>query len=191
MMDVFTAIKERRSCRNFSSEPVSEETIEKILAAAIWAPSPLNSQPWQFIVVTNKEVKEKIIAEAERCRKWAIETSGWEWLEKYKVGFLQSVPVMIVVVGDPKKSGVDQFQEEGPIGYQQACAAAIQNMQLAAHALGLGSLWFTFFDKKPMREILGIDAEKTPLAIVCLGKPAGEPLQMGRKDLEKKATYIR
>jgi nitroreductase len=190
-MDVFTAIKERRSCRNFSPELVSNETIEKILEAGIWAPSPLNAQPWQFIVVTNKAVKEKIISEAERCRKWAIEASGWEWLEKYKVDFLQSVPVMVVVVGDPKKSGVDQFQEEGSVGYKQACAAAIQNMNLAAHALGIGSLWFTFFDKKPMREILDIAAEKTPLALLCLGKPAGEPLQMGRKELEKKTTYIR
>lgn len=190
-MDVFTAIKERRSCRNFSPEPVSDETIEKILEAGMWAPSPLNAQPWQFIVITNKAVKEKIISEAERCRKWAIETSGWDWLEKYKVDFLQSVPVMVVVVGDPKKSGVDQFQEEGSVGYKQACAAAIQNMNLAAHALGIGSLWFTFFDKKPMREILDIAAEKTPLALLCLGKPAGEPLQMGRKELEKKTTYIR
>ncbi len=190
-MDVFTAIKERRSCRNFSPDPVSEETIQKILEAAVWAPSPLNTQPWQFIVVTSEEVKGKIIAEAERCRQWAIKASGWGWLEKYKVDFLKSVPAMIVVVGDPKGSGVDQFQEEGPIGYQQACAAAIQNMHLAAHALGLGTLWFTFFDKKAMREILGIEAEKKPLAVVCLGKAAGEAMQMGRKELEKKVKYVR
>ncbi len=190
-MDVFTAIKERRSCRNFSPDPVSEETIEQILEAGIWAPSPLNSQPWQFVVITNEDVKGKIISEADRCRKWAIEASGWGWLEKYKMDFLKSVPVMIVVVGDPKGSGVDQFQEEGSMGYQQACAAAMQNMHLAAHALGLGSLWFTFFDKKPLREILDIDAEKAPLAVICLGKPAGEAQQMGRKELEKKVKYIR
>ena len=136
-------------------------------------------------------MKEKIYSEAERCREWALEKSGWKWLGGYKTDFLKSAPVIIAVIGDPKKTGVDMFQEEGKVGYQHACAAAIQNMHLAAHALNLGSLWFTFFDKKPMREILGIDAEKTPLAIVCVGKPAGEPLQMGRKDLEKKATYIR
>jgi nitroreductase len=190
-MDLFTAIKERRSCRNYSPEPVGEEIIEKILEAGMWAPSPMNAQPWQFIVITNKEVKEKIISEAERCVKWAIETSGWEWLQKYQVDFLHSVPVMVLVVGDPKKSGVDSFQEEGPLGYLQACAGAIQNMHLAAYALGLGSLWFTFFDKQPIRDILGIDAEKTPLALVCLGKPAGEPFKMGRKELEKKVTYVR
>ena len=190
-MDVFTAIKERRSCRNFLPEPVSEDTIEKILEAAIWAPSPLNLQPWEFIVVTKKEVKEKLFSEAERCRKWALEKSGWKWLESYQVDFVQSAPVIVAVIGNPKKSGVDMFLEEGGVGYQHGCAAAIQNMHLAAHALGLSSLWFTFFDKKAMREILGIDPEKMPLALVCLGKAGGEIPQTPRKDVKEKTTYIR
>ncbi|RLB05568.1 MAG: nitroreductase [Deltaproteobacteria bacterium] len=190
-MDVFTAIKERRSCRNFSSEPVSEEALERILEAANWAPSPLNSQPWEFIVVTNKEVKAKIFSEAERCRKWVFEKSGWKWLEPYRVDFLQSAPVIVAVVGDPAKTGVDMFLEEGGVGYQHACAAAIQNMHLAAYALGLGSLWFTFFDKKALREILGIDPGKTPLALICIGKAKGELLSTPRKDVREKITYIR
>ncbi len=190
-MDVFTAMKERRSCRNYSPEPVSEETIEKILEAAVWAPSPANAQPWEFVVVTNKEVKEKIFAESERCRNWALEESGWKWLGGYKVDFLKTAPVIIVVIGDPKKTGVDMFQKEGSVAYQHACAAATQNLTLAAHALDLGSLWFTFFDKKELREILGIDPEKTPLAIVCLGKAGGEPDQTPRKDVNKKTTYLR
>jgi 5,6-dimethylbenzimidazole synthase len=169
-MDLFTAMKERRSCRNFMSDPVDEATIEKILESATWAPSPLNSQPWEFIVVTNKEIKEKIFSEGERCRTWALEKSGWKWLGSYPLDFLRSSPVIIAVVGDPKKSGVDMFTEEGPMGYQAACAAAIQNIHLAAYALGLSSLWFTLFDKKAIREILGIVPEKTPLALICLGK---------------------
>ena len=190
-MDVFTAIKERRSCRNFLSEPVSEDAIERILGAAIWAPSPLNLQPWEFIVVTKTEVKEKLFSEAERCRKWGLEKSGWKWLESYKVDFLQSAPVIIAVIGDPKKTGLDMFLEDGGVGYQHACAAAIQNIHLAAHALGLNSLWFTLFDKAAMREILGIDPAKTPLALVCLGKAGGELLQTRRKDVKEKTTYIR
>ncbi len=59
-MDLYTAIKERRSCRNFLPDPIDQNTIEKILEAATWAPSPLNSQPWEFLVITNNEVKEKI-----------------------------------------------------------------------------------------------------------------------------------
>ena len=189
-MDIFEAIKERRSCRKFLPESISEEVIEKILEAATWAPSPLNTQPWEFVVVTNEEMKEKIFSEADRCRKWAIEKSGWKWLEKYQLNFLKTAPVIVAVVGDPKKTGLDMFQKEGGVGYQHACAAAIQNMHLAAHALGLGSLWFTLFDKKPMREILGAAPKKTPLGLVCIGKADGEPPRTSRKDVNEKTTFI-
>jgi len=189
-MDVFVAMKERRSCRGFTAEPIEKDVIERIIEAGTWAPSPLNTQPWEFIVITNKEIKEKIYNEAERCRKWALETSGWKWLDSYKVTFLQQAPVIIAVVGDPKKTGVDMFMEEGNIGYQAACAAAIQNMHLAAHSLGLGSLWFTLFDKKEVRKILNIDQTKTPITLVCLGKKAQEPQPMPRKNVKDKITYI-
>jgi len=190
-MDVFAAMQGRRSCRDFATKPLGDDVIEKILEAGTWAPSPLNTQPWEFIVITNKEVKDKIFAEAERCRKWALEKSGWKWLDSYKVSFLQQAPVLIAVVGDPKRTGVDMFMEEGNVGYQAACAAAIQNIHLAAHALGFGSLWFTLFDKNAIREILNIDAMKTPVALICLGKKASEPQVMPRKHVKEKITYIR
>ncbi len=190
-MDLVSAMKERRSCRNFLPEPVAEAVIERLLEAASWAPSPLNSQPWEFIVITNPEAKARIFSEGERCRKWALEKSGWKWLGAYSIEFLKSVPVIIAVIGDPKKSGVDMFAEEGPMGYQAACAAAVQNMQLAAHAHSLGSLWFTLFDKKVLREILGIVPEKMPLALVCLGKPEFPPASTPRRDILEKTTYIR
>lgn len=190
-MELFTAIKGRRSCRNFSPDPISEETIEKILEAAVWAPSPLNSQPWEFMVITNQGTKEKIFSEADRCRKWALEKSGWKWLGPYQLDFLKSVPVLIAIVGDPKKTGVDMFMEEGYGGYQAACAAAIQNIHLAAHSFGLGSLWFTLFDRKAMREILSIPQEKTPLALICLGNPSSPLSPVPRKVVKEKTTYIR
>lgn len=190
-MDIFEAIRERRSCRDYQPEPVSEEDIDKILEAGSWAPSPLNMQGWQFIVVTNQETKEKIFREADRCRQWALEKSGWKWLGGYNLDFLKSVPVIIAVVGDPKKTGVDMFMEDGSTGYQYACAAAIQNMHLAAHAMGLSSLWFTFYDKSNLREILDIDAEKTPISLVCIGRSAGDPQKAPRKDVKEKTIYIR
>lgn len=190
-MDLFEAIKERRSCRNFLPEPVEEATIETILEAATWAPSPLNSQPWEFVVITNQEVKEKIYAEGERCRIWALEKSGWKWLGSYNLDFLRLAPVLIAVVGDPKKTGVDMFMEEGNMAYLAACAAATQNIHLAAHCLGFGTLWFTLFDKKAIREILGIDPGKTPLALVCLGKAGTAPTPTPRKGVKERITYIR
>ena len=190
-MDIITAIKERRSCRDFSPEALEDPLVDDLLEAAAWAPSPLNSQPWEFVVISANGKKQEILSEAERCHLWAVETSGWKWLSGYRMDFLTQAPVIIAVVGDPKKTGVDMFQEEGTVAYQHACAAAIQNLQLAAHAQGVGSLWFTFFDKTRMRKILDIGEEKTPLALVCLGRPAGTPASVPRKDVKKKTRYIR
>ena len=190
-MDVYTAIKERKSCRNFLPDVIDNEMIDKIIEAGVQAPSPLNIQPWNFIVITNNEVKEKIHAEAQRCKKWAVKASGWKWLETYSVDFLKSTPVIIAVTGDTRKSGVDEFQEGGPLAYQHACAAAIQNMLLVVHALGLGSLWFTLFDKNHIKDLLKIDENKTPLALICIGKAAKEVPKTARKEIAKKTTYIR
>lgn len=189
-MDLFTALKERKSCRDFLTDPIHDETIEKILKAAASAPSPLNMQPWQFIVIRNQKVREKIYKEAEQCRQWALEKSGWKWLNGYKTEFLKSAPVIIAVTGDPKKTGVDMYMDDGQTGYQHACAAAIQNMLLAAQSLGLGSLWFTFYHKKAIKEILEIKEEQTLIALVCLGKPASEPTLMPRKDVKEKTIFI-
>ena len=190
-MDIFSIIKERRSCRAFLPEPIPEETIAIILEAAVWAPSPMNAQPWEFIVITNQETKKTIFSEAETLKKDLLQKSGWKWLGQYNVDFLLSAPVLVAVVGDPDKTGADKFVEGGKKAYQHACAAAVQNMLLAAHALGLGSLWFTLFDAEVMRNILGVQSGKVPLAVVCLGKPSGEPLQVHRKDASEKTKFIR
>lgn len=190
-MDLFEAIKGRRSCRNYLPEAIDDTVIESILEAGTWAPSPLNTQPWEFVVITSSDVKEKIFSEADSCRKWALEKSGWKWLDSYQVDFLKQAPVVIAVVGDPKKTGVDMFMEEGTVGYQAACAAAIQNIHLVAHSFGLGTLWFTLFDKKALRSILEISDEKTPVALVLLGKPGASPTAMPRKNIKDKTRYIR
>ncbi|WP_319405454.1 nitroreductase family protein [uncultured Desulfosarcina sp.] len=189
-MDLFSAIETRTSCRQFLPEAVDRETIDRILAAGVRAPSPLNSQPWQFIVIRAPAIRQAIHAEAQRCIAWAIEQSGWKWLSKYKTDFLLQAPVLVAVVGDPKKTGMDMFQEEGTVGYQLACAAAIQNMLLAAHALNLGSLFFTLFDKNQLRRILDIPKEKTPLALVCIGKPKDPQNPAPRKDSKEKTVYL-
>jgi nitroreductase len=190
-MDLFAAIKERRSCRSFLSDPLEESVIEKIIEAGTWAPSPMNAQPWEFVVITNPEMRGKLYEEGERCRQWALETSGWKWLDKYRVEFLKAAPVLVVIAGDPRKTGVDQFLEGGSAGYQYACAAAAQNMMLAARALGIGSLWYTLFDKNRVSQVLSLAPEKKPLSIICLGKPAGEPAPVGRKPVPERMVFIR
>ena len=189
-MDLFSAIETRTSCREFLEDPIEKPTIQKILEAGARAPSPLNTQPWQFIVITGQAKKQVIFEEAERCRAWAIEQSGWKWLGSYKTDFLLQAPVLVAVVGDPKKSGMDTFQEEGTVGYLLACAAAIQNMLLAAHALDLGSLFYTMFDKAHLRRILDIPDDKTPVALVCIGKPAGPMKPVPRKSIDEKTVFV-
>jgi nitroreductase len=189
-MELFEAIRNRRSCRQFLPEPIEEPTIRQILEAASWAPSPLNGQPWEFIVITGTETKTALRKAAEKCHRWALEKSGWKWLDGYRMDFLTQAPVLIAVVGDPRKTGVDMFQEEGTVAYQHACAAAIQNMLLAAHAAGIGTLWFTFFEKTDVRRILGIPPEKTPLALICAGRPARDTAPIPRKDVRTKTTYL-
>ena len=136
-MDIFTAIRERRSCRSFLPDPISDEVMEKILEAAVWAPSAANNQPWEFIIITNKSVKKDISSESEKCRKILFEKSGWKWVDKYRINFLEEAPVIIAVIGDPRKTGADMFLEGGGLAYRDGCAAAIQNLLLAAHALEL------------------------------------------------------
>ena len=189
-MDILTAIKERRSCRSFSDEPVANDVIEIILDAATWAPSPLNAQPWSFVVITSNDKKNEIFVEAERSSEDAIQKSNWGWLGKYNVDFLMSAPAIIAVAGDPKKSGVDQFMEGGARAYEHACAAAVQNMMLTAHTLGLGSVWFTLFDRNKLQGILDLGPDEVPLALVCLGKAAADPAIIPRKDFRDKTTYL-
>jgi nitroreductase len=190
-MDVLTAIKERRSCRKFHPEAVSDADVEKILEAGNWAPSPANQQPWEFVVITNAGIKERNFTESEVCKKKLFERSGWKWLEKFPIDFVKEAPVIIAVVGDPKKSGADMFLDEGTgRGYLEGCSAAAQNMMLAAHALGLGTLWFSLFEAAAVRQILRLDAGKDPVALLCIGKPVSSGATK-RKDFREKTTYLR
>jgi len=190
-MDVFEAIKGRRSCRKFSPEPIAEDELNLILEAATWAPSAANNQPWEFIVVSSGDIKQKIFREAQERKQELFEKSKWKWLDRYQVGFVLEAPIILAVVGDPKKAGADQFLEGRGESYAHGCVAAIQNILLSAHALGLGSLWFTVFDKRALREILKIEEGKDPIALICLGKAAADPLKTPRVAVKDKVRYLK
>ena len=143
-MGVLKAIKERRSCRKFVTEPISDDLIDKILEAATLAPSAANNQPWEFIVITNNEIKQRIHFESLICKKKIFAMSGWKWVDKYKADFPLEAPVIIAVIGDPKKIGAHQFLKGTETVYQPACAAAIQNMLLVAESMDIGSCWIGF-----------------------------------------------
>jgi nitroreductase len=83
------------------------------------------------------------------------------------------------------------FLEGGGLAYRDGCAAAIQNLLLAARALELGTLWFTLFDKEAIRRILNLDPAKEPLALICLGKAGAKPAPPPRKGVAEKTVYLR
>ena len=158
-MEVFEAIKGRRSIRKYTKDSVPEDLIVKILEAGRWAPSAGNSQPWSFIVLRDEDVRRKV-AEATTYGK-----------------FLADAPLGIAVVIDPRAS--THPVEDGAI--------ATQNMLLAAHALGLGACWIGFYNsiyKGRVKEILGIPEDKRLLSIVSIGFPAESPTKT-RKELGK------
>ncbi|RLI30265.1 MAG: nitroreductase family protein [Candidatus Hecatellales archaeon] len=164
-MEVFEAIYGRRSIRSFRREPIPKEYLTKILDAARWAPSAGNVQPWEFIVVTDGKLKEALARAA---------------LNQY---FTAEAPVAIVVCADLEKA----YQSYGVRGETLYClqdtAAAVQNMLLAAYALGLGSCWVGAFNEEAVSRILGIPEGYRPVAIVPLGFPAESPGPRPRRSL--------
>jgi nitroreductase len=115
-MELLEAIHTRRSIRKYRGQPVSEETVRTILAAAMMAPSAGNVQPWHFIVVTAPEKMARV-----------------KDVHPY-VGMAPKAPLGILVCGDLRL-------EKFPGFWVQDCSAAMQNLLLAAHAQGLGAVW--------------------------------------------------
>ncbi|MEM1678821.1 MAG: nitroreductase family protein [Ignisphaera sp.] len=158
-------LRTRRSIRRYREEPVPMDLIYKILDTARYAPSARNMQPWEFIVVTDKEVKDRL-------------AGVYSWPQP-----IRGAPVGVVVVCDSKLS---------PYTYQQDCANVINYIMLAAHAYGLGTVWQGLLkdeEKLQVQQILNIPREKIPIAIIALGWPAEKPEARPRKPLEE-ITYI-
>ena len=170
-MDVFEAIKTRRSIRTFTEEEVSEEEIEKILDAARWAPSAGNIQPWIFIVVRDPKRKRRLSEAA---------------LNQL---FIEEAPVVIVVCADQERSGRVYGRRGIDLYCIQDTAAAIQNLLLAAHALGLGACWVGAFNEDAVGHALNIPAGVRPVAIIPIGRPAIKPGAVFKRSLNEIVRY--
>ncbi|UCH19730.1 MAG: nitroreductase family protein [Deltaproteobacteria bacterium] len=172
-MEFKELVKARRSCRSFDTSALTDDQLNAILEAGQWAPSPLNLQPWQFIIVTDPEIKAGIKAIAEEARQGVVDQGGPGWVNKYPMDFIAEAPVLIVVVVDPAKGGLGTFfgQQYGALSASCAC---VQNMMLAAADMGLGSLWLTFFDPEKLRDLLDIPANLEVTGVLPIGKPKGE-----------------
>jgi len=170
-LDVFEAIKKRRSTRVFTHEDVSKEEIEKLLDAARHAPSAGNIQPWEFIVIRDFRIKQKLSMDA---------------LDQ---NFIKEAPVVIVVCANELRSSRRYGSRGATLYCLQDTAAAIQNMLLTACALGLGTCWVGAFHEDDVRKTLNIPKGVRPVAMIPIGHPAEKPETRVKRALSEIVLY--
>ncbi len=165
-MDALKTIYERRSVRKYRKNKIPAALVEKILRAGMAAPSAHNEQPWHFIVVTEK--------------KTLLAASG---ISPY-AAMVKEAPLAILVCGD---LNLERSRTKG--FWVQDCAAAVQNMLLAASALGLGAVWTGIYPAEKFvdghRRLFGLPKNIVPLALVALGYPAEKPAVQNRFNPER------
>jgi len=168
-MEVLEAIKTRRSIRRYKSRPVPEEILKEILSAARLAPSGNNAQPWKFIIVTDEELKLKLV---QACKNQK---------------FIAEAPIVIVGCGFPD----DAYATIG--GYMNGCyldvAIAMDHLILAATSAGLGTCWIGAFKEEKVKEVLSIPPDAKVVALTPLGYPEEIPQKLSRKDLAELVCY--
>ena len=169
-MEFQEMVKTRRSCRSFENSLLSESHLAGILEAGQWAPSPLNLQPWEFIIINDPEIKALIRKVAQDAKLEVIDKNGPGWAARYGVDFLEEAAVLVVVVVNPARGGLGSFfgQKHGAI---QAASACVQNMLLACADMELGALWFTFFRPEKLRAILNIPGKLEIAGVIPIGRP--------------------
>jgi nitroreductase len=159
-VEFFEVLASRHSVRTYRPDPVPEEWIIQCLEAARGAPSWRNSQCWRFVVVQDRHLIEQMAA----LRVYAYPINSW----------LTSAPAVIVACADPRESG-----SHGDLPYW-AVDTAMENLVLAATAMGLGTCWVAGFDEKAICRLLGIPEPIRVVAYTPLGYPADKESLMGR-----------
>lgn len=157
-MEIFEALKNRRSVRSFEDKPVPEELVKQIIESGQWAPSACNRQDWKFIVIDDKEIRGQITKN----------TSAY---------FVSKAPLLIMVLYSNRTDNLEYKD------HLLSAAMAIQNMQLAAYSLGLGSCCVNNLPvKSKLRKILNIPRHYDPVSLLCLGFPKSWPKPLKRKE---------
>lgn len=162
--DMLSVILNRKSVRNFTGKAVNRKLLETLLKAAMAAPSAANKQPWSFIAITDSEIIKEL---ADKLPNTPM---------------LKTAGAAIAVCGIPEKSFPD-LQDYWTLD----CAAATQNILLAAEAIGLGAVWIAVHQRQERavatRKILNIPENAVPFNIISIGHPIG-----GEKPTDKFTT---
>ncbi len=164
---VMDVIKTRRSIRRFEDRMIDDETIKKIVEMGTWAPSGLNNQPWSFVVIKDRDVKEKLSQQTKYAH------------------IIRNAPVCIAVFLDKSRS----YNRTKDV---QAIGACIQNMLLTIHAMGLGAVWLgeILNRREEVEKILKVPKDFELMAVIALGYPAESPGRGSRRPLDDVLTFI-
>lgn len=168
-MEALEAINTRRSIRTYEDKPVPDELAAELLRAGAHAPSANNAMPWEFVIVRDRAILEKL---SGMCRHW--------WM-------LGGAPLCIVVVGN-----IENYPSSNTDFFMEDCAACTQNILLAAHALGLGACWLGCYPAKErsqsVAELLGArGGNLIPFSLISVGYPAEQP--GGREEAPARVHY--
>jgi len=155
MNETLKTIFARKSVRAFTEEPVSTETLETIIRAGMAAPSAVDKRPWEFIVVTDRQILKQLADVLPFARMTATAAAA------------------VIVAGDIKK----QFCGEDADYWIVDCSAATENILLAAESLGVGAVWAAVYPEDDritaVSSILGIPSHIVPLNVIPVGMAGG------------------
>lgn len=171
-MDVMTAIKNRRSIRRFLNKEIPRDAIDVLKDALIWAPSAGNLQSRRFYFVFNNDVKNRIVDTALHQT------------------FIAQAPLVVIACADLLIGR--SYGSRGEELYSiQDVACSIENMMLAAHSLGLGSVWVGAFHEDEISKDLDMPPNLRPVAIVPVGYSAHTPSPPRRLEKDELITEVR
>ena len=160
-MDVMEAIKNRRSIRQFTDQPIEKDKLERLLEAARWAPSGGNLQRWRFVVVTSPSQRELV--------------------KKFAPGIF-AIPSAFIIICAETEPDANEWKKRL---YLADCSIASQNIMLAAHAMGMGTCVALSYAKSAISEILDLPDNVEPMLVVTLGYPAEDPEPPPRLELSQ------
>lgn len=189
-MDIFETINTRKTIRKYKSDIPLMEDIRKIIDSARLAPSATNSQNWEFIVIKNKNILEKmknaVEAEYDKLSKLYNKEEFTEKINHYKSysTFFVNAPITIAIVETKRTSYITEVMKElnfepeklkymRPDSSLLSMGAAIENMSLAAHALGYGTCWMVapIIATQEFSQILNLDKDSHVISLLPIGLP--------------------
>ena len=179
-MEALECIKTRRSVRKFTEQPVTKEEMAQVIETAAFAPSWKNTQIARYIVVTDKEKKQRL---ADDCMM------DFAFNQKNTSG----APALVVLTMITGRSG---YERDGSFSTSQGthwqsfdAGVAAQTFCLAAHALGLGTVIMGIFDEDKVKQVIEVPEGQKVAALIAVGHPAEEPMCPKRKDVETLLSF--